>query len=381
MSGELNTEVDDDPGSCRETADWLSTLQPGVSRVGDVVHQQRSASESFWQGMAGDACRGSLASQGNDADEVEKQVGQVKHALLTFASATDGVRSSMDEAREAAAAAKLIVTPTAILPPEPVAESASPLAPEQHEAFTKARKDYGAKQEAFENVKGIVDAARSRQQEAHDTLDKAMEDPLSAVKTTKTWTMFVVGHGLSTVKGSFETANELFEKSDRWNSAAETIQARAEQKPGNLRTIGMNAAEAGKNTADDAAARATAASKFGGGTVSTRLGNFISANPSSWVKGGGTAAKAGSKFLRGVPFLGTGVSVVSGASDVAMGKDPLEAGEDTTANIAGGAAGGWAGAAIGTAICPGVGTVIGGVAGGIGGSLLATGGVSAARGD
>ena len=118
MSGELNTEVDDDPGSCREAADWLSTLQPGVSRVGDVVHQQRSASESFWQGTAGDACRGSLASQGNDADEVEKQVGQVKHALLTFASAIDGVRSSMNEAREAAVAAKLIVTPTAILPPE-----------------------------------------------------------------------------------------------------------------------------------------------------------------------------------------------------------------------------------------------------------------------
>ena len=380
MSGELNTEVDDDPGSCRKAADWLSTVQPGVSQIGDVVHHQRSASESFWQGMAGDACRGSLASQGNDADEVEKQVGQVKHALLTFASAIDGVRSSMNEAREAAVAAKLIVTPTTILPPEPVAQSASPLAPDQHEAFTKARKDYGAKQEAFENVKGIVDAARSRQQEAHDTLDKAMEDPLAAVKTTKTWTMFVVGHGLGTIKASFGTANEFFEKSDRWNSAAETIQARAENKPGNLRTIGMNAAEAGKNKADDAAARATAASKFGG-TVPTRVGNVISANPSSWVKGGGTAAKAGSQFLRGVPFLGSGLSIASGIGDVAMGKDPLEAGEDTTANIAGGAAGGWAGAAAGSFFCPGVGTVIGGVAGGIIGSLAATGGVSAARGD
>lgn len=380
MGGELNTEVHDDPGSCRETADWLSTLQPGVSRVGDVVHQQRSASESFWQGVAGDACRGSLASQGNDADEVENQVGQVKHALLTFASAIDGVRSSMNHAREAATAAKLIVTPTTILPPEPVAESAGPLAPEQHEAFTKALKDYGSKQEAFENVKGIVDAARSRQQEAHSTLDKAMQDPLATIKTMKTWTMFVVGHGLGTVKGSFETANELFEKSDRWNAAAETIQARAEQKPGNLRTLGMNAAEAGKNTADDAAARATTASKFGG-TVPTRIGQMISANPSRWVKAGGTVAKAGSKFVRGVPFLGSGLSIASGIGDVAMGKDPLEAGEDTAANIGGGAAGGWAGAAIGTAICPGVGTVIGGVVGGIAGSMAATEGVSAARGD
>lgn len=380
MSGELNTEVHDDPSSCRETADWLKRLQPGVCRVGDVVHRQRSASESFWQGTAGEACRVSLLGQGNDADELEKQLGQVKHALLAFAGVIDGVRSSMNDAREAAAAAKLILTPTAILPPEPVAESASPLAPQQHEAFTKALKGYGSKQEAFENVKGIVDAARSRQQEAHSALDKAMQDPLATLKTTKTWTMFVVGHGLGTVKGSFETANELFEKSDRWNAAAETIQARAEQKPGSLRTLGMNAAETGKNRANDAAARATAASKFGG-TVPTRLGQMISANPSRWITDGGAVTKAGSKFLRGVPFLGSGLSIASGIGDVALGKDPVEAGEDTAANIGGGAVGGWAGAAIGTAICPGVGTVIGGVAGGITGSMAATEGVSAIRGD
>ena len=380
MSGELNTEVHDDPSSCREAADWLSRLQPGVCRVGDVVHQQRSASESFWQGTAGDACRASLLGQGGDADELEKQLGQVKHALLTFASAIDAVRSSMNDAREAAAAAKLIVTPTTILPPEPVPEPASPLAPEQHEAFTKALKDYGEKSDAFDNVKGIVEAARTRQQEAHDALDKAMEDPLATLKTTKTWTMFVAGHGLATVKTSFETANELFEKSDKWTAAAETIQARAEQKPEDLRTIGMKAVKKGEKNAEKAASRAAAASKFGG-TVPTRLGHIISANPSRWVTGGGAAAKAGSQFLRGVPFVGSSATIVSGVADVAMGKDPLEAGEDTAANIGGGAAGGWAGAAIGTAICPGVGTVVGGVAGGIAGSLAATEGVSAMRGD
>ncbi len=60
MTGELNTEVLDDPASCRKAADWLGQIQPGVSQVGDEINNQRSASESFWQGTAGDECRLSL---------------------------------------------------------------------------------------------------------------------------------------------------------------------------------------------------------------------------------------------------------------------------------------------------------------------------------
>ncbi|WP_338599198.1 hypothetical protein [Saccharopolyspora sp. SCSIO 74807] len=380
MSGELNTEVHDEPESCRRAADWVGGLQPGVSGVGDAVHRQRSASESFWQGTAGDSCRRSLSEHGDDADELEEQLGKVKSALLVFAAAIDGVRRSMADARADATAARLIVTPTAILPPEPASPNL-PGGPHGDRAIEQGRQEFERKHKAFEEAKGAVEAARTQQDNAHRDLEKSMEDPLERIKTTKTWTMFAVGHGLGTLKGSYETAKQFEAQSERWTKAAATVQANAEVKPGNLRTIGMNAAEEGRNLADDAARRGAAAGKFGGGYLSKRAGKAISANPARWIHGGGAVAKTGSKFLRGVPFVGTAASVVSGAGDVALGKDPVDAAQDTTANIAGGAAGGWAGAAVGTAICPGVGTVIGGVVGGIAGSMAATEGVSAARGD
>lgn len=380
MSGELNTEVHDEPESCRRAADWVGGLQPGVSGVGDAVHRQRSASESFWQGTAGDSCRRSLSEHGDDADELEEQLGKVKSALLVFAAAIDGVRRSMADARADATAARLIVTPTAILPPEPASPNL-PGGPHGDRAIEQGRQEFERKHKAFEEAKGAVEAARDRQKEAHDALQKDMEDPLSAVKATKTWTMFAIGHGLGTLKGSFETANQFVEKAADYEKAATVMRGRAETMHGHMRTIAMNAADKGDELAKDAVRRGAAAGKFGGGALSEGIGGFVSKNAGDWVKGSGKVAQYGSKFLRGVPFLGTAASIGSGVGDVAMGKDPLEAAEDTTANVAGGAVGGWAGAALGTAICPGVGTVVGGVVGGIAGSMAATEGVSAARGD
>ncbi len=383
MTGELNTEVHDDPASCRTTANWLGQVQPGVTQIGDVVHRQRSGSETFWQGTAGDACRLSLTTQGNDADEIDKLIGQVKQALNAFADAIETVRSRINDARTVASDAKLIVTPTVILPPAPVSPHAAPHQTRSgptDNGRSAALSEHQAKKAAFEDARTTVETARDDQREAHRKLDEAMKDPLEAVKATKTYAMFAVGQGLSSIKGSYEAATNLFEKADRWNAAATTMQARAAQKPGNLRDFGNRAATHGFDKADDAARRATHASKFGG-NIPERAARFISANPGDMIKGSGAVSKFGSKALRGVPFVGTAASVMSGVGDVAMGKDPWEAAEDTGANIAGGAAGGWAGAAIGTAICPGVGTVIGGVVGGIAGSMATSKGVDYATGE
>lgn len=379
MSGELNTEVHDEPESCRRTADWLGRLQPEVARIGDAVHHQRSASQAFWEGTAGEVCRRELGDHGKDADELEDQLRKVREALLTFAGAIDAVRRSMTEARSAASAAGLIVTPTAILPPEPTAQPATPLDPAAHQAFQQARADYGRKQQAFESARDEIDSARERQEQAHKTLQKSMEDPLEVIKTTKTWAMFFVGHGLSTLKSSFGEVQEWTKKAADYETAATSMRARAEGAYGHMRTIAMNAADKGDELAKDATRRAAAAGRFGANALSEGVGGFISRNAGEFVDGGGKVAKYGSKFLSGVPFLGTGLSVASGVGDVVMGKDPVEAAEDTAANVGGGAAGGWAGAAVGTAICPGVGTVIGGVVGGIAGSMGATKAVSAAR--
>lgn len=282
----------------------------------------------------------------------------------------------MAQARTAAREGKLIVIPTAILPPEPSSLPPGSMG-QQVDAYNASQEK---KQRAFEEAKATVEAARTQQDEAHQALEKAMKDPLATVKTTKTYAMFVVGQGLSTIKASTDAAGELFQKADRWNDVASTLQARAIQHSGHVRDLFTRAAASHEKVADAATTRAANAQKLGG-PVGPKARAIISADASDLVKSTSKVGQFGSKALRGVPFVGTGVTLISGGVDVAMGKDVWETAEDTTTDLAGGAAGGWAGAAIGTAICPGGGTVIGGVVGGIAGSMLATSGVNAATGE
>lgn len=121
-----------------------------------------------------------------------------------------------------------------------------------------------AKERAFQEARTTVDDARTKQEQAHKALEKAMKDPLAAAKTTKTYATMVASGALSSIKGAHEEAGRLFEKAGKWDSAASTMQARAELKPGNLGQIGRNAAAEGEKIANDARAKATNASKFHG---------------------------------------------------------------------------------------------------------------------
>lgn len=119
MAGELNTEVKSDPASCRATAAWLGRLSPGVDDASNAIHGARSTSEFCWQGAAAEAFRDSLSPMTKDADELAAIIDRVRQALEIFADEIDTVRARLVQAREVAMAARLIVTPTAILPPGP----------------------------------------------------------------------------------------------------------------------------------------------------------------------------------------------------------------------------------------------------------------------
>lgn len=392
MAGELNTDVLDDPASCRTTAEWLGTVKSGVTHIGDVVQQQRGASESFWVGTAGEAARNTLTRHTSDADTLDGVIGQVKTALETFANEIDTVNSRMQQARQVAREGKLIVTPTAILPPGPAPKGSGtdnlPPGPmgQQIEAHQGGQGNqaaiaaHEAKKRAFQEASSTVQSARTTQQAAHQALEAAMKDPLAVAKTTKSYAMFVVGQGLNSVKGATDAASDMMAKAEKWHSAATTMQARAAQKSGTLRDIGNRAAAKGLANASEARSQATRASKFGG-PLGEKARTAIAADASGWVKGTSRVANVGRGLVRGVPAVGTAFTIGSGVTDVMMGKDPWEATEDTAASLGGGAVGGYIGGTIGTMICPGVGTVIGGLVGGFLGSLAATEGVDAATGE
>ncbi|RCW40746.1 hypothetical protein DFQ14_11072 [Halopolyspora algeriensis] len=207
-----------------------------------------------------------------------------------------------------------------------------------------------------------------------------MKDPLATAKATKTYAMFVVGQGLNTIKGSTDAAGDFFQKASQWNDTASTLQARAEKYSGSVRDRFNKAADSYKKVASTNAAYADDAKRMGG-PVGSKARSIVSADASGLVKGTLRVANVSRGLVRGVPAVGTTLTIGSAAWDVANGKNVWEATEDTAANLGGGAAGGYFGGIVGTAICPGVGTVIGGVVGGAIGSWAAGWGVNAATGE
>lgn len=394
MAGELNTEVLDDPMSCKEMAAWLGRLESAVKQIGDAVFRQRSESEYFWEGTAGDACRNELTRQGKDGDTLEQSLATTREALTTFASKIDAVRSQIEEARNRARAGELIITATAILPPGPTPGPApqplpyGPVAPDvraRHDAATQAHgaavAQYERKQQAFEDASRMVEKARDEQADAHAALDRALKGPQDTVKKVKTYVMFAVGNGLSWVKTVQTTANDLMETAAKKESAATTMQARAASTASPaMREIMEKAAAKGWDQAGELRAQYWPVQRLNS-AVPQGARTIIESNSGNLIKGGSAVAKVGKSALRGLPYVGTGLTVASGVADVAMGKDPWNAGADTAASLGGSIAGGMAvGAALGT-VFPGPGNAIGGVIGGIAGGILATGVVDMLQGD
>lgn len=355
MAGDLNTEVLDDPASCRNTAHWLGRLGPGVSGIGDTLNSQRSASESFWQGTAGDACRQELGDQAGEVDELETQITKVRQALEIFATEIDGVKSKMAQARGIARSARLIVTPTEILPPEP-----APQGPPSSEAQKSVQDEAQRKRQAFYKAKDVVDAGRTQQDDAHTALEEAMEDPLAAMKLLKAWVAVSSATVVGTFASSYTESKKFLDQAEQWRTAAKEAPISGGPHPVKSTMI------------EDTRNKANAPGKFGNNFLPDKAGKALNVGPADLITGEGAVAGAGKTVLRGVPVVGTGMTIASGVVDVvAFDKDPVDAAIDQGAILGGGAAVGMvAGGTLGSVV-PGVGTIIGGAVGGVVGSLAA----------
>lgn len=391
MAGELNTDVLDDPASCRAAADWLGRASVGVKQVGDVAYQERGQSESFWQGAAGDACRAKLSEEGHDSDDAERLIAGVQQALLAFAREIDAVKTAIDGARKDASAAGLLVTPTAILPPGPAPTPLpdGPVQPSRQaqyneavQAYQSAMSAFTAKQQAFDRAQAAVNRARGNQTSAHQALDQAMIDPLAGIKRLKTYAAYVVGAGLGYVKSTQAAGSEMLKLADDINIHSDRMQAIADDptlpeasRAAATRAASMSAAGA-EETMKEYKIVTKPISK-----IPTSVRGMIEANPGAWIVEDGSAVLRVSKgALEGLPFVGTGVALASGAMNVALGEPPGQAAAETGASLAGAGVGGASGAASGAligSVFPGPGTAVGGVIGGVVGGMI--GAVSATQ--
>lgn len=384
MAGELNTEVRDDSAACRVMAAWLQKLSAGVEQIGDVVIQQRGASESFWQGSAGNACRAELETERRDSDSLEQLIDTTRRALNAFADQLDTVRARMDQARQVARDAGLIVVPNAVLPPGPgpgamPTHPTGPMAPdaerrysEQLNIYSAALERHQAKQAAFAEVANTVADARGRQEGAHSALDKAMQDPLAEIKSLKTVEMFMFSTGLSAAKARQTWAYDLLKQAEGIEEHGNRMQAIADdpRNPAATRATAERVAQTSSMGAEYTKAQ--------GEKIQLNTPEWVrkgvEANPGNYIKDGTGWLKLGKNAARAVPFLGTTVTIASGAGDIALGKDPGVAAAETGGNLAGGVAGSLAGAelggAVGSMIFPGPGTTVGGVIGGVAGGVI-----------
>ncbi len=408
MAGELNIEVHDKPDECRATANYLRSLAEAADEACGLFKRGQTESESLWVGQAGMEFRASQTPNVQDSSEVAGMAGTFAKALDAFAGDIDTVRARLQQARQVAHEAELITTRTAILPPGPgpsavpptASGSDSPNASPQRQATDQAHEqqvaDHQRKQRAFQEVTGTVSDARKFQAEAHGRLTAATIDPLATLKATKTWGVFVVGHGLSYIKATQTTANDLMEKARRLDVKVEQYKsmAWATEDPLLKSQYGAMAEGFQREALTSQQAAETVKRPINGVPESVRQG--IESNPGNGIKGGQTGwLRLGKGAARGVPVIGTGLTVASGATDVAMGKPVGQAAGETGGSLAGGVVGGVAGAESGAIIGGAIGTVVpvagnaagaaiggvvGGVAGGMIGSLSGTQAADAAMG-
>lgn len=222
----IDTFVEGDPGSCRETAEWLGRLSSGCHDIGTGLHRSRSESVTIWQGEAGESFRGEMRGNAGDADVLAEYFERSKVALEKFAAELDTVRSKVEQARGVAVQHGLTVTPTTIEspgpePPKMPVEGPGTAVVERTPAEEHAVAEYQAKAKAFSEVGVTVHEARRIEQEAH-------EDLKSGLKMTKSLLEALVPQGWSwapvatgSYSGAYVTAKAL-------DKVAQTAQSNAD---------------------------------------------------------------------------------------------------------------------------------------------------------
>lgn len=399
--GNLDTKVQFNGGDVTNAATWCDSVSHALHDVGGDIKKASTDSESSYEGAAGDALRNDLNQQVSGIDDFTQKVDKVRDALNTFRDEMNTVKQRMEQAHAVAAqggcqvAGDTIVDPGPAPQPSGLAAASGPIPPEQAhahadavQAHQAAAADHARKVKAFNEAKATVDDARQKENDAHDGLGtKLQEFKLREFNDTKARSIFWGGNALSAIRTAPQLAKDLtdgadtlkasaIEQSRRWLSWWDKPGTRASSAA--LRAAGVGTDwTAGLPMQSDKLRKVIDADPLSVGLdkdSATRRAAFNDLGKAPFdFKGesaGRSASRFGAKAVKGVPFLGTAVTVGSGAVDVATGSKSVgQAAASTGGSVVGGAVGTAAGAAFGSVI-PVVGTSIGGFLGGMGGSIL-----------
>jgi hypothetical protein len=349
----IDTHVDADPASCRNTARWLD----GVSRAGegaaDEVVGARNASFDCWSGPAGDAFRDQAGRIGTAGDTTSAQARIGGQALDDFAVSAQGVLDAMTRARADAAAAGLPVTgeligdPVAVVPPPlPTPPDGTLLPPEQVAAHQQATDAASAQRAAFEHARQVTEEARARYVEAQTELTDRIRAPTNeAVAVTKD-VMLGVSSVTSTL-GSLQGAAKV------WAEAAERAAAQRAAMMGLMLAPGVpleQAVRGALQARDDLAvaqraggANADALRRATLGASETspgqRLLNGLIRYPGQFADSGLLASAR--PVLSRVPVVSLGFAGAGFVTDVAAGRSAGSAAAKQGATLAVGAGASW----------------------------------------
>lgn len=403
----IETDVKGSPGTCRQTATWLTSLAQGTHQAADSVRAARSESETTWTGSAGDGFRNATDGLDSDTDELGDHATSMANALNDFAASIDLVAQQMAQARDLAQKGGLSLIGTVIAPPTPPGPAPTVLYPctasdpagaqkqvdansAAGQAHQQAVNTYNSQVGVFNHAKAIVAAARTTEQNAHNTLNKAMSEAESETSNLKTVGVTVTQGFLDAIKGSHQGAQEFLEKADEFREAADTYQKFATGhlellSPSEVALLNRLGTESDQ-LANINASKATQLEKWVN-LVPKSVRTMIAANPSTLVEDSGNYLKYFKPYLKGMPYVGSAITVLSEGVDVADGEKSLgRAAADAGADIAGTAGGGAVGEAAGgfwggmlsgaelgaeggTAAEPGLGTAFGGLLGGVIGGI------------
>jgi uncharacterized protein YukE len=404
----IETDVKGSPGTCRQTATWLVSLAQATHESANSVRSARTESETTWTGQAGDGFRNATSGLDSDTDQLGDHVTTMVNALNDFAAAIDAVADQMTHARSIARVGGLSVVGTVILPPKPPGPVPTVLYPctasdpagaqkqvdansAAGQAHQQAVNTYNTQAGVFNQAKAIVGAARTAEQNAHTTLNNAMADTEQEASSLKTIGVTATQSFLDAIKGSREGAQELLDRADSFKDAADTYQKFATGhlellSPAEVALLNRLGTESDE-LAEINESKATQLEKWVN-LVPESVRSKIALNPSLLISDSSDYLKYLKPYLKGMPYVGSAIAVLSEGWDVADGeKSPGKAAADAAADIGGSALGGvggesaggflggmFSGAEIGadggTIAEPGLGTLAGGLIGGVIGGFL-----------
>ncbi|MFF0149132.1 WXG100 family type VII secretion target [Amycolatopsis sulphurea] len=386
-------------------ADWLRTVAEAGRQAAGDVRGARTTAEAGWQGPASEAFRDSIDNIDVVGDEMADWASRTERGLRDFAGSLDTVIARVQDAMTKATAGGLQVDGPFIVEPDPVPMNKPGTPAEMCTAnnlhavigtyqgdikkYNALVADHNAKVAVYNECKSIVDAARTTEDNAHMALRQAVQPPAGGLNIDAYKVGTTVIARVNSYISSFENPrHEALLKAARAENNAQFFEGWAK---GTL--IDMSADDkvllqwAADNSRGNKYGYETRASQFGKyvDMVPKPVLEFIAAYPGKRAlhmlpPDAETGLKTGQRLLKGLPYVGSTLTIVNEAVGAANGEETWgKAAADSGGLIVGGALGAagasaLAGAIYGAPLGPVgsfvVGTV-GGIAGAIGGQAVA----------